>query len=193
MAVPKAPDCGCFSRPAKPRTSRNVAFLENSVTQHRLDLADDSNCLSADGLGRGRLPGTREGRANRRGAWRLGEKRPARGLRPVLKSSIWEKWAQPLGDLNFKGHSEMNISNGSGVRDPQFEILRTEIMRAGRRACGDAQAWAQDDRALGSFCKRFLRLDTMPRGPVPLLEHFRGIEVAGWATGILSPFCCFWH
>ena len=24
-----------------------------------------------------------------------------RCARPVFKSSIWEKWAQPLGDLNF--------------------------------------------------------------------------------------------
>ena len=33
FAAPKAPDCGCFSRPANPRISRYAGFLENSVTQ----------------------------------------------------------------------------------------------------------------------------------------------------------------
>ena len=36
------------------------------------------------------------------------------------------------GDLNFKGHFEGNQSNGSGLREPQFEVLRIEIMRTGR-------------------------------------------------------------
>ena len=31
-----------------------------------------------------------------------------------------------------KGISEANISNGSGIRDPQFEILRVEVMRTDR-------------------------------------------------------------
>ena len=36
-AVPKAPACGCFSRPANPRISRYGAFLENSVTPIRTE------------------------------------------------------------------------------------------------------------------------------------------------------------
>ena len=31
--MPKAPDCGCFSRPGNPRISRYRAFPENPVTQ----------------------------------------------------------------------------------------------------------------------------------------------------------------
>ena len=34
LAVPKAPDCGCFSQPANQRISWHGAFQENSVTQH---------------------------------------------------------------------------------------------------------------------------------------------------------------
>ena len=34
FAVPRAPDCGCFSRPANPHISWYGAFPENSVTQN---------------------------------------------------------------------------------------------------------------------------------------------------------------
>ena len=43
-----------------------------------------------------------------------------------------ETWAQPLGDLNFQRAFEVKMSNGSGVRDPQFEMLRVEIVRTDR-------------------------------------------------------------
>ena len=33
----------------------------------------------------------------------------------------------------FKGHVEVNISNGSGIRDPQSGSLRIEVMRTDRR------------------------------------------------------------
>ena len=35
----------------------------------------------------------------------------------------------PGGFRAFKGHFEVSISNGSGIRDPQFGILRIEIVR----------------------------------------------------------------
>ena len=40
-------------------------------------------------------------------------------------------WAQPLGGIcASKGHFEVNISNGSGIRDPRLEMcVRIEIIR----------------------------------------------------------------
>jgi len=32
----------------------------------------------------------------------------------------------------FKGHVEVRISKGSGIWDPQFEIMRIEIMKTDR-------------------------------------------------------------
>ena len=46
-------------------------------------------------------------------------------MRPVVKQIIWQKWPQHQGDLNYY---EVNISNGSGILDPQFEIVRIEVM-----------------------------------------------------------------
>ena len=55
--------------------------------------------------GREKGPGTLFGL----GARAAGAEERAR-VRPVLKGSIWKKWAQPLGDLTFKGHVEVNIN-----------------------------------------------------------------------------------
>ena len=61
---------------------------------------------------------------------------------PLLSSSCFtasfqkfnlEKWAQPLAFLNFQGRFEVHTSNGSGIWDPQFEILRIETMRTDRK------------------------------------------------------------
>ena len=49
-------------------------------------------------------------------------------VRPVFKSLIWKSGSRPW-DI-FKGHLEGNISDASGIRDP--EISRIEIMRADR-------------------------------------------------------------
>ena len=46
------------------------------------------------------------------------------GVAPVFKSSIWKNWAQT------QAYVEVKTSNGSWIRDPEFEILRTETMRA---------------------------------------------------------------
>ena len=48
---------------------------------------------------------------------------------PVLKSSIRRIGPSPWETWGFKGRSEVNISSGSGMRDPQFDLLRIEIMR----------------------------------------------------------------
>ena len=34
----------------------------------------------------------------------------------------------------FKGHVEVNISNGSGIGDPQIEMLQIEITRTDRNS-----------------------------------------------------------
>ena len=52
--------------------------------------------------------------------------------RPVLKSSIWRSGPRPWEIWTFKGHFEVTISNGSGIWDPQIEIVWMEIMRTDR-------------------------------------------------------------
>ena len=53
-------------------------------------------------------------------------------LRPVFKSSIWKNGPCLWEIWTSKGHSEVNISSGSGIRDPRFEISWIEIMRTDR-------------------------------------------------------------
>ena len=53
-------------------------------------------------------------------------------IRQVFKSWIWKNWPSPLDIWTFKGHIEVSISNGSGIRDPRFGVLRIEITRADR-------------------------------------------------------------
>ena len=48
-------------------------------------------------------------------------------VRPVFKSSIWETGCSPWEIRTFKGHLEVNISDGSGIRDPRFKMLRIRI------------------------------------------------------------------
>ena len=57
----------------------------------------------------------------------------AKIVRPVFKSSIWKNGLSPWDIRAFKGHLEVTISEGSGIRDPQFEVLRIEIVRTDRR------------------------------------------------------------
>ena len=40
----------------------------------------------------------------------------------LFSSHTWDIWT-------FEGHSELSVSNGYGVRDPQFETLQIEGMR----------------------------------------------------------------
>ena len=45
FAVPTAPDCGCFSRPANPPIFRYGAFPENSVTQIESEISDGASAV----------------------------------------------------------------------------------------------------------------------------------------------------
>ena len=51
--------------------------------------------------------------------------------RPVFKSSIWENEPRPWEISAFKGYFGVKLSNGSGIQDTRFEMLRIEIMRTG--------------------------------------------------------------
>ena len=52
------------------------------------------------------------------------------------QSSIWKHGPSPSEIWAFKGHFAVNISTGSEMRDPQFEIFQIEIMRTDRRKTG---------------------------------------------------------
>ena len=60
---------------------------------------------------------------------------PCRIVRPVFKqnNNNLEKWAQ-MGTYpgitiwTFKGHLEVNLSNGYEIWDPQFEMLRVRVL-----------------------------------------------------------------
>ena len=46
---------------------------------------------------------------------------------PAFKCSTWRNGPSPWEISTFKGHDEVKLSNGSGFRDPRFEILRIDI------------------------------------------------------------------
>ena len=52
---------------------------------------------------------------------------------PVCKSLIWKNGPSPWEIQTFQGQVEVKIGNGSGIRDPQLEIMQVGIMRADRR------------------------------------------------------------
>ena len=50
-------------------------------------------------------------------------------VRPAFKGSVWKNGPSPWEILTLKGGFEVTIINDSGIRDPQFGIVRIEIMR----------------------------------------------------------------
>ena len=56
--------------------------------------------------------------------------------RPVFKSSVCKDGPRPWETLTSKGHFEVKVSTGSGIRDPQSEISQIEVSRADCRAVG---------------------------------------------------------
>ena len=54
-------------------------------------------------------------------------------IRPAFKSPIWKNEPRPWEIWAFKGRFEVNISNGSGIRDPQFEFW--EVLYYGSLLC----------------------------------------------------------
>ena len=50
---------------------------------------------------------------------------------PAFEKSIWENGPRPGEIWAFGGYFGVNLSNGSGIWDPQSDILRVEIMRTG--------------------------------------------------------------
>ena len=59
----------------------------------------------------------------------LDEQADAAPARSVFKGSIWKHGPSPWEIWTFKGHFDLSRGNGSGIWDPQFHILRIEIMR----------------------------------------------------------------
>ena len=80
--------------------------------------------------------------------------------RPVFKGSIWKNGPSPWDILTFKGHFEGKISNGSGIRYPQFEIVRIEIMRTDRNDNNDddGNEISNGDDNMASFHQQVSRL-----------------------------------
>ena len=58
---------------------------------------------------------------------------PQTGMKSNCKSSVWMHGPSPWETWTFKGRSEVNICNGSGIRDPQFEVLQGETTRTDRK------------------------------------------------------------
>ena len=54
-------------------------------------------------------------------------------LQSVSKSSIWKNGFSPWDILSFQREFWIENKQNSGIRDPQFETLRIEIMRTDRR------------------------------------------------------------
>ena len=53
------------------------------------------------------------------------------GLPASFQESDLERWARPLWDWAFKVRLEVKISGGSGIRDPQIEVLELTVRRQG--------------------------------------------------------------
>ena len=62
---------------------------------------------------------------------RLG--RGATAARPIFESSIRKDGPSLWEARAFTGHFEVKLSHGSGIVDPQFEILQVESMRTDRK------------------------------------------------------------
>ena len=71
--------------------------------------------------------------------------RPSGPIRPALKSSIWKSRPRPWENWICKGHVEVTIINGSRIRDPQFKIVRIEIISL-RLMCS-CVVWIESIRA----------------------------------------------